>query len=106
MSESPTVRSSDSATPFVDEEQPFKMKWGTLKHIIIACVVGATAVVGYAVNLKLSLTAQGERSERIEVRIKSVEESVGKQTEAMFEQKMNLRLMDQKLDNISRAQAK
>lgn len=94
-------------TPFqFDEDRSLKMKFSTLRAIVIASILGATAVVGYAVNLKLSLSSQGERSERIEVRIKSVEESVGKQTEAMFEQKMNLRLMDQKLDSIARSQAK
>lgn len=94
-------------TPFqIDEDRAIKMKFGTLRAIIIASVCGATAVVGYAVNLKLSLSAQGERSERIEVRINSLEQNAREQTNAMFEQKLNLKLMDQKLDNIARSQVR
>lgn len=82
------------------------MKWGTLKAIIGLIIVGVGGGVAWAVNIKQTMTTQAERSERIEVRIQSVETSVGKQTEAMYEQKMNLRLMDQKLDSIARSQAK
>ncbi len=106
MSESLLPVSTDSRTPFVDEDQPFRMKWGTLKTIIVSCIVGAVAVAGWAINVKMTLSSQDDRSKRIETRIESLETSSKKQTEAMYEQRMDLKLMDQKLDQIARGQAK
>jgi hypothetical protein len=106
MSETAQHVSRDSQTPFVDEETPFKMKWGTLKTIIISCVVGAVAVAGWAVNVKMTLSSQEKRTERIEVKIESMEKNSQEQTNAMFEQKMKLMLIDQKLDGIARNQTK
>ncbi len=96
--------SNDSNTPFMDEDTPFKMRWTTLKKIIVSCIVGAVAVAGWAVNVKMTLSNQEDRAKRIETRIESLEQSAKVQVESMNEQKMNLRLIDQKLDNIASRQ--
>ena len=94
--------SSHSNTPFVDPDQPFKMRWSTLKTIIVLVIGGVAGGVAWAVNIKQAISSQVERSERIESRVKSIEVSVERQTDAMYEQKSKLLLMDQKLDNIAR----
>ncbi len=98
------VVSNDSNTPFMDEDTPFRTKWSTLKKIIYACIAAAVFVTGWAVNVKMTLSAQEERSKRIEVRIESLEQSAKDQVSSMFEQKLNLRLIDAKLDGIAARQ--
>lgn len=102
MSHSADHLSNDSNMPFVDPERPFKMKWSTLKAIITLIVLGVAGGVAWSVSIAQSIKSQAERSERIEVKMKSVEVSVDRQTEAIYEQKTKLLLMDQKLDNIAR----
>lgn len=107
MSETPPPVSNDvDATFGLDEDRRIKMKMGTLKTLIVVVACGVAASVGWAVNLKLSISAQSDRSERIEARITSIESNAREQTNAMFEQKLNLKLMDQKLDNIARGQVR
>lgn len=103
MSNATATGGSDA--PFsVDPDSRLKMKVSTLKAIIYAALVITAAGVGYAVNLKWAISSQMERSERIEVRINSLEAHSREQTNAMFDQRMNLKLMDQKLDSLVRNQ--
>lgn len=104
MSEIAHPVSNDSNTPFMDEESPLKMRWSTLKKIVYACIGGAVLVTGWAINVKMTLSNQEDRAKRIEVRLESLEVSAKEQVNSMYEQKLNLRLIDQKLDNIASRQ--
>ncbi len=106
----PTVRESvESGTPFIDPEERFKMKFSTLRAIVCIVAAGCIGGTGWAVNMKMSLNKQEERSARIEVQVNALTDSLHeqtkaltKQTDALSEQRFNLKLMDVKLDNITR----
>ncbi len=95
---------SDSNTPFMDEDTPFKMRWSTLKKIVVSCITVAVFASGWAINVKMTLSSQEERAARIEARLESLEGSAREQVSSMYDQKLNLRLIDQKLDNIAARQ--
>ena len=110
MNQPASADTNDSGTPFgMDPDKPLKMKFSTLRAIVIVVALACLSGGGWAVNVKMSLNKQDERSSRIEEQVHSLAESVTKQTEALTkqtdaltEQRINLIRMDAKLDNITR----
>jgi hypothetical protein len=98
MSNAHSHSRGDSDAPFsVDPGRKLILRSATLLAIITSVAVA----VGWAVNLKLSISAQSDRTLRIEARVNSLESSAHEHTRSLYEQNMALKLMDQKLDYIA-----